>query len=142
MKIILAIACVTILCLNGCATPLNSMQKQELMSYEAKGLAVVEKNPTAGAALGILPGGGSFYTRNYGIGIVNLLLWPVSVLWDPVSGYDGSLSINYFVTKTSISSKMNNEVNELEDELQMKKITTEEFVVKKRKIEKKYSAEI
>ncbi len=34
-------------------------------------------------ALGFLPGGGSFYVGNYGLGVLDLLLWPFSVFWDP-----------------------------------------------------------
>jgi len=34
-------------------------------------------------ALGFLPGGGSFYVGSYGLGVLDLLLWPFSVLWDP-----------------------------------------------------------
>jgi hypothetical protein len=45
---------------------------------------IPEKNPKTAAALGILPGGGSFYVRSYGIGLVDLLLWPFSIIWDPL----------------------------------------------------------
>jgi hypothetical protein len=36
----------------GCANGLNSVQKAELDSYEARGLAIQEKSPGTGAALG------------------------------------------------------------------------------------------
>ena len=78
----------------GCANGLNSVQKAELDAYEARGMAVQEKSPGAGAALGLLPGGGSFYGREYGFGVANLLLWPLSILWDPISGYDAARAIN------------------------------------------------
>lgn len=67
----------------GCATTLTSQQKREYQGYQAKGLVVEEKNPGVGAALGILSGGESFYAGAYGWGVVNLLMWPISVLWDP-----------------------------------------------------------
>ena len=38
-----------------------------------------------------MPGGGSFYGREYGLGVVNLLFWPLSSLWDPVSGHSAGL---------------------------------------------------
>lgn len=66
----------------GCATGLNSAQESELASYRAKNLAVEEKSPGLAAGLGLLPGGGSFYGRAYGFGVVNLLFWPLSILWD------------------------------------------------------------
>lgn len=128
--------------LSSCATPLNSAQDAELKSYRAKGLEVKEKNPGTAAALGILPGGGSFYTRNYGLGVVNLLLWPISVCWDPVSGHDGAESINYYATKADVSKKMNKEMAALDTQLQTKTISADEYVLKKAQIERKYSADL
>ena len=81
---------------SGCASKISGGQEKELASYKAKGLYVEEKSIGGAAALGILPGGGSFYTRHYGLGIANLCLWPISILWDPVSGVWGAESINYF----------------------------------------------
>lgn len=128
--------------LSGCATPLTAIQENELKAYQAKGLAVEEKNPGAAAGLGILPGGGSFYTRNYGLGIVNLLLWPASVLWDPMSGYDGAKSINYFATKQSVDKAQEKEIKELDYLLQTGQLTQEKYFVQKRDIEKKYSPDM
>ena len=125
--------------LSGCASSLNSMQKSELRGYEAKGLAVEEKTPSTGAVLGILPGGGSFYAREYGYGIANLLLWPLSVLWDPVSGYQGSLALNYHATKASVGKAMGKEIQALEDEFTLKQIDTEQYIMRKREIERRYS---
>lgn len=44
-----------------------------------------EKNAGTAFALGCLPGGGSFYTRSYGMGVFDLLFWPLSILWDPAT---------------------------------------------------------
>ncbi len=134
------IAACTIALLTGCATPLNTMQKQELRGYQAKGLAVEEKNPGAAAALGILPGFGSFYVREYGAGVANLLFWPVSVLWDPISGYQGAQSINYYATVHKVGRLRDNEMEALEDELMMDLLTKREFIMGKRKIDEKYDA--
>ncbi|PVY76988.1 hypothetical protein C8D92_104221 [Tamilnaduibacter salinus] len=136
----LAIATIAIAVITGCATPLTGGQKQELRGYQAKGLAIEEKNPGAAAALGLLPGGGSFYVREYGAGIVNLLFWPVSILWDPVSGYQGAQSINYYATKQTLQRKKNKAVSQLEDKLMMETISKQQFISKKRQIENKYDA--
>lgn len=137
-KIIAAtLACVV---LSGCATSLNSAQKQELRTWESKNLAVQEKDPATGAALGILPGFGSFYAREYGYGVLNLLLWPLSVLWDPVSGYEGSQTINYYATKQVVNAKQMKEMKALDDELTLGSISKEMYIKRKREIEDRYSA--
>ena len=124
--------------MNGCATPINSAQKQELRRYEAEGIAVEEKNPAAAAALGLLPGGGSFYTRNYGIGVVNLLFWPASIVWDPVSGYQGAQSINYYASKHNADEIRAQKLGKLEDDFALDEISRREYVRKRRQIRNKY----
>jgi len=123
----------------GCASGLNSMQTQEYRTWESKGLLVKEKDPGTASALGILPGGGSFYTGNTGLGIVNLLMWPLSICWDPISGSNGAKSDNYYATKAVVERKQAAEISELDDQLRMKKIDNEEYVLSKKKIEAKYS---
>jgi hypothetical protein len=85
---------------------------------EASGIATQEKNPTTGALLGLLPGGGSFYAREAGFGVLNLLLWPASILWDPVSGYDGSMAINYQVSLANIRKDKLREQKQVQRDLQ------------------------
>lgn len=70
--------------------------------------------PGTGAALGLLPGGGSFYGRSYGLGVVNLLFWPLSILWDPVSGYDASQRINYTATRVHLEKLRQRDFDELQ----------------------------
>ncbi len=127
--------------LAGCATPLTSMQKAELEGYRAKGLAIEEKSPGTATALGILPGGGSFYTRNYGWGVTNLLLWPLSVFWDPISGRDGAERLNYELTVEHLAKQRDTELAALESKLLAKSITTEFYALEKARIERKYSAQ-
>lgn len=125
--------------LTGCASGLNTHQKAELRHYEANGLAVYEKNPSTGAALGLLPGGGSFYSREYGLGVVNLLFWPLSILWDPISGYEGSKAINYAATKAHVNRMQNKEMEALDELLETGQIEMAKYTIERRKINKKYS---
>jgi len=127
-----------ILASTGCASGLNSYQKNELRHYEASGLMVEEKNPALGTALGLLPGGGSFYGREYGLGVVNLLFWPLSILWDPVSGHSAAETINYHATKHHVSKLENLEMDQLEDQLAQNQIDMTQYTLQKRKIESKY----
>ncbi len=123
----------------GCASKINSSQENELKSYEAKGLYVEEKSVGAAAALGILPGGGSFYTENYGVGVANLLFWPISVLWDPVSGYWGAQSINYYATKQKVDAEKRNKLQSIERDLEDGKIEKDKYIKQKREIEDSYN---
>ena len=122
----------------GCATPLTQSQKREYQAMKSKGMLIEEKNPGAGAALGILPGGGSFYAREPGFGVVNLLFWPLSVLWDPVSGYEGAKSINYDASRQDIRKKKDQEVAALDDKLRAGAISNTEYLDQKQKVDQKY----
>ncbi|GAA4652442.1 hypothetical protein GCM10023116_47260 [Kistimonas scapharcae] len=128
--------------LSGCATGLNSYQEHEMRYYHANGMSVEEKNPTTAAALGFLPGGGSFYTREPGLGVLNLLTWPLSIFWDPVSGYNGASSINYYATKANIKRLKNKDLRRLEEKLQTKTISMEQYMLEKRRIDDKYDFEV
>lgn len=133
--------CIFFLFLFGCAAGLTHTQKRELEGYKAKGLAIEEKNPGAAAGLGILPGGGSFYTRQYGLGVVDLLFWPLSILWDPINGYKAAGTINYYTTKEYIRRLIGKEIKKLDEDLEDKKITEREYILKQRKIKAKYSVD-
>ena len=137
MKILAII--ITAILFSACATPISSYQKRELQFYQSKGLLVEEKNPAAAAALGFLPGFGSFYVREYGVGVVNLLFYPLSIFWDPVSGYDGATAINYYASKDFASRKLKSEIRSLDNKLVSSEITKEEYVVRKREIEADFS---
>lgn len=125
--------------ISGCATGLNSMQEREYRAMEAADVLVVEKDPSVAAALGLLPGGGSFYARSPGIGVVNLLFWPLSILWDPVSGYHGSMAINYDMSKHKLKRERQAELSHLDDQLTLGEMTREQYVAKKRAIERNYN---
>ena len=124
---------------SGCASKISGGQEKELASYKAKGLYVEEKSIGGAAALGILPGGGAFYTRHYGLGIANLCLWPISILWDPVSGVWGAESINYYATKEKVEKDKSTKITNLERELEDGKIDSSTFIKQKRQVEGFYN---
>lgn len=137
-KITLAAMLAAVVLVSGCATPLTSSQKREMQFFTQNGYVVEEKSPGAAAGLGLLPGFGSFYVREYGLGIVNLLFWPLSILWDPVSGYDGAQVINYNATKELINRRLKREVKELDEQLMHDQITRDEYIQRKKDVEAKY----
>src|SRR5690554_8027494 len=92
--------------ITGCATGLNSMQEREYRAMEAADVLIVEKDPSVGAALGILPGGGSFYARSPGIGAVALLFWPPSILLGPAGAYLARFAISSVGTRHELQPGM------------------------------------
>jgi len=123
----------------GCATGLNSSQESELAGYRANHLDIEEKSPGVAAGLGLLPGGGSFYGRAYGYGVVNLLLWPFSILWDPVSGHNAAEAINYQASKAHVASVKRREMDSLDAKLAGDEINVKTYTLEKRKVDEKYS---
>ena len=88
MKKIISLFCV-VLC--GCVS-LSSTEKmvlRELKEYGIKENTDTVANPVVAGVLNVLPGIGNFYlgmgegaeTGQCAIGVLNFLLWPVSVLW-------------------------------------------------------------
>lgn len=137
-----ALLAIALVATQGCAPSLNSLEKRELRYYEMTNLAVEEKNVALAGFLGILPGGGSFYTEEYAFGVLNLLLWPASVLWDPFSGINGAQQQNYAATKIRVNRLKADELSQIEEKLQLKQIKMEEYAVQKSRIEKKYKADL
>ena len=121
----------------GCAS-LNSMQRSEYQAMKHAGVVVEEKDPVLGVVLGVLPGGGSFYTRQWGLGVADLLLWPTSILWDPFAGYSGAEVINYDITRAHLKQAKAHELSELENQLEDNKITQAEFNGRRRTIDSQF----
>ena len=85
-----------IFCLPAC-TSLSYSERTTLRSLESKGISIDKPkgnwerpaNPAGAAALNILPGFGNFYlasgnggdSSQYLYGFLNLLTWPISILW-------------------------------------------------------------
>ncbi|MYL27565.1 MULTISPECIES: hypothetical protein [Halomonadaceae] len=122
----------------GCASPLTSSQSRQLAEYEARGLVVQEKSTGGATAAGLLPGGGSWYTGHYGPAVANTLLWPASILWDPVSGYNGARTANYFATVAHVEDLRNEKLDELDEQRMADEISEDEYMMKRRRIREKY----
>jgi hypothetical protein len=121
----------------GCAS-LNSIQRSEYQAMKLAGVAVEEKNPNTAMALGLLPGGGSFYTRQWGLGVADLLMWPYSILWDPFAGRSGAEVINYDITRAHMKQTKARELSELENQFENQQISQAEFNGRRRVIDSKF----
>jgi hypothetical protein len=122
--------------LTSCAS-LNSQQKSELKEWQANNMEVQDKSPGTAAALNILPGVGDFYNGNVGLGVVNLLTWPASIIWAPVGGATGAEEVNYYSTKSSIDKYEKNKKitqSNLDEALYLKAISVDEHMMAVRKV--------
>jgi len=60
-----------------------------------KGCKEIElKDPATAVVLGVFPGGGSFYTGRFGLGVADLLLWTFSPLWDAPLAWHKAKKLN------------------------------------------------
>lgn len=125
--------------LTACASGLNGVQEAQYKEWDRSYTLLESKSPGTGVALGFLPGGGSFYTGEYLNGTLNLLLWPVSIFWDPINGSNGAKQINFEETMAFLKKQKNDAMLELEEKFETGIITKETYVKEKYKIEKKYN---
>lgn len=84
----------------GCVT--TRQQERDLKKWESEEVLQEETSVTAAMLLGLLPGGGSFYTGQVGFGILDLLFWPASICWDPFVGRDGAKQDNWNATDSYV----------------------------------------
>jgi len=123
---------------SGCVS-LTPAQRAQFAAMKADGVAVQERSPVVGAVLGILPGGGSFYTQQWGLGVVDFLAWPYSVLWDPFAGYAGAEAINYEASRVHarrLKAAQLAELDQLLDELQ---IPQDDYIRRRRALEAQFA---
>lgn len=121
----------------GCAA-LTPVQRAEYRAMQEQGVAVQDKKPKLAAALGVLPGGGSFYTHQWALGALDLLLWPFSIAWDPFAGYTGAELINYEVSREVLNQARAKELNDLEHQLEAGTISQAEYFERRRSLGSPY----
>ena len=100
------------------------------------------KNPNLAAGLGVFPLGiADFYNENYGLGVANFfgsVIWPISISWTVVGAIDGANEKNYYATKNALSKAKKKELAKLQEKLEEKLITLEQYTLNSKKIEQKY----
>ena len=70
---------------------------------------------------------------------MNLLFWPLSILWDPISAYQGAQVNNLSITQYHIKNELEKVIAVLDDQLTLGEIDNTQYIVAKRKVEKKYA---
>ena len=117
---------------------MTSTEEVKYKQWKRDSTLVDEKSPGLGIALGLLPGFGSFYVREPVYGVLNLLTWPLSILWDPISGYNGAKAINYQETLARMESKKEKEIQQLEIDQVKTSMDDTKFLLRKMEIQDKY----
>jgi len=115
---------VMVILISGCASLSRTEQTtlRELKAYGISETEIQKKHPAAAGGLNILPGFGNFYlaydtdeSSQWLFGFLNLLTWPVSVVWGIPQGVIDANTINKKETiyyYTSLLSKINS-INDL-----------------------------
>ncbi len=130
---------ILLLFLSSCATGINPKQRAAYQIYKEKGLLIEDRNPDTAFKMGFLPGGSSFYNKDYDVAVFNLLLWPISITWETCNGSDRAMLINYVTTETSVKKEFKKNLVDLEDQQNLGLITQQEFKQKFIKLYEKYS---
>jgi hypothetical protein len=126
--------------LQGCASQLVEGQKQELATYEAKGLKVTERNEAVAAVLGIFPMAGYIYNGNYVSAVTKLPLYLLGgPLWMPVDTYHSAQSRNYYATRTNVLVLKDRKLHEVDEKYENKTLTEIQYIRAQREIERQYA---
>jgi hypothetical protein len=83
--------------LGGCNS-LSSIEKLQYEKWEESGQLVKKKSPTGALYLGLLPGFGNLYVGNTVLGVADLLIWPISIVYDGPVAREKAFRINYEAT--------------------------------------------
>ncbi len=79
---------------------LKDVQKTDLLAWEGQGVDYVQEKSTVTASKrGFWLGLGAFYTDQPVLGAIDLLTWPVSIIWEPWIASAAANQINYEATK-------------------------------------------
>lgn len=140
-KAMIASVLSSVFILQGCVTPLEQGQQQEMQVYEQKGLAVHEKSVAGAGIAGILPTAGYFYTGHPVLAITTIPLYPfLGFLWMPFDAAHAAENRNYYATKNEVARKRRQELNSIDSQYQSKQITEAQYISKQRETDEKYSA--
>lgn len=129
------------LLLQGCVTPLEEGQKQELEVYKQKGLEVKDKSVVGAGIAGVFPTAGYFYTGHPVLAITTIPLYPLlGFIWMPFDAANAAESRNYYATRNEVEREKRHALAKLDDQYTTKQISEFDYIKKQREVEEKYSA--
>ena len=118
---------------------INNQQLAKLKIYQDKGFYINKKSPLLGLFVGLFPAGGCLYLKHFIFGIISILSYPLSIIWEIVIGYFGSLKVNYFATLQFVNESYTAEEKKLDNLLLEMNDNGKYYIAAKKELDKKYA---
>jgi hypothetical protein len=118
---------------------IDNQQLLKLKLYQSKGFYIKEKKPFLGLVFALFPAGGSIYLKHFIFGIISILTYPLSIIWEIIIGYFGSLKVNYFVTSQFVNENYVAEEKKLDHLLLEVNDNGKSYIVAKKELDQKYA---
>jgi len=118
---------------------INNQQLIKLKIYQNNGFYINNKKPFLGILYALFPAGASLYLKHFIFGIISILTYPLSIFWEIIIGYFGSLKENYFATAKFINESYALEEKKLDTLLLEMQDNGKSYLIAKKELDKKYS---
>lgn len=102
-------------------------------------LKIYQKKPFLGIFYSLFPAGASLYLKHFIFGIISILTYPLSIFWEIIIGYFGSLKENYFATAKFVNESYIIEEKKLDGLLLEMQDNGKSYITAKRELDQKYS---
>jgi hypothetical protein len=117
---------------------ISNQQLAKLKIYQTKGFYVDKKKPLLGIFYALFPAGASLYLKHFIFGIISILTYPLSIFWEIIIGYFGSLQENYFATAKFVNESYALEEKKLDNLLLEMQDNGKSYIAAKKELDKKY----
>lgn len=118
---------------------ISNQQLAKLKIYQNKGFYINKKKPFLGIFYGLFPAGASLYLKHFIFGIISILTYPLSIFWEIIIGYFGSLKENYFATAKFVNESYIIEEKKLDGLLLEMQDNGKSYITAKKELDQKYS---
>jgi hypothetical protein len=128
-----------LIALSSCAIGANHKQRAAYNIYKEKKILVESRDPNKAVKMGFLPGGSSFYNGDYDVAVFNILLWPVSILWEAGNASDRAILLNLEESEELIKKTFKLELSRIEEEKNLELIDEDTYKIKFLELYSKYN---
>ena len=117
---------------------ISNQQLVKLKIYQNKGFYIDKKKPFLAIFYALFPAGASLYLKHFIFGIISILTYPLSIFWEIIVGYFGSLKENYLATAKFVNESYALEEKKLDNLLLEMQDNGKSYIVAKKELDKKY----